>query len=63
MKSWTLLASGAEQVTLAEAYELASRLRLPLYEVSVKNDRNVNQVFHYLAQKYIEEMNGGLKGK
>ena len=45
---------------MAEAVELANRLRLPLYEVSVKNDLNVNQVFHYLAEKYIEEINGKL---
>jgi len=53
-----LAGTGAEQVTLAEADELANRLRLPLYEVSVKNDKNVNQVFQYLAEKYIEEING-----
>lgn len=53
-----LAGTGAEQVTLAEAMELANRLRLPLYQVSVKNDLNVNQVFHYLAEKYIEEING-----
>lgn len=35
--------SGVEQVTLEEAEKLASKLRLPLYKISVKNDHNVDK--------------------
>lgn len=37
-----------------EAETLAKKLRVKFYRTSVKEDLNVNEVFQYLARKYIE---------
>lgn len=41
-------------VKVEEADELAKRLRLKFYRASVKEDLNVNDVFMYLTEKYLE---------
>ncbi|KAL5022034.1 hypothetical protein ScPMuIL_001189 [Solemya velum] len=40
-----------------EAEALAKKLRLRFYRTSVKDNLNVDEVFRYLAEKYIDEMN------
>lgn len=40
-----------------EAENLAKRLRLRFYNTSVKDNLNVEEVFRYLAEKYLEQLN------
>lgn len=40
-----------------EAENLAKRLRLRFYRTSVKDNLNVEEVFRYLAEKYLEQIN------
>lgn len=39
-----------------EAEALAKRLKLRFYRTSVKEDLNVNEVFKYLAEKYLQKL-------
>ncbi|KAJ0039371.1 hypothetical protein NL108_016497, partial [Boleophthalmus pectinirostris] len=39
-----------------EAEGLAKRLKLRFYRASVKEDMNVNEVFKYLAEKYLQRL-------
>ncbi|XP_008320308.1 ras-related protein Rab-23 [Cynoglossus semilaevis] len=39
-----------------EAEALAKRLKLRFYRASVKEDLNVNEVFKYLAEKYLQQL-------
>lgn len=39
-----------------EAEGLAKRLKLRFYRASVKEDLNVNEVFKYLAEKYLQRL-------
>ncbi|GAB6033335.1 Ras-protein Rab-23 [Chamberlinius hualienensis] len=47
-------------VTPEEAESLAKRMRLRFYRTSVKEDLNVNEVFKYLCEKYLVQMNSYL---
>lgn len=40
-----------------EAENLAKKLRLRFYRTSVKENLNVDEVFRYLAEKYLEQLN------
>ncbi|XP_071140716.1 ras-related protein Rab-23-like [Mytilus galloprovincialis] len=40
-----------------EAENLAKRLRLRFYRTSVKDNLNVEEVFRYLSEKYLEQIN------
>lgn len=42
-------------VTQEEVEELAKRLKLKLFRTSVKEDFNVNEVFNYLSESYLEK--------
>lgn len=44
-------------VSKEETEELARRMQLRLYRTSVKEDFNVNEVFRYLAERYLDQMN------
>ncbi|CAG5117746.1 unnamed protein product [Candidula unifasciata] len=44
-------------VQTSEAEELAKKLRLRFYPASVKDNLNVEEVFRYLAGKYLERLN------
>lgn len=44
-------------VTPEEAETLAKKMRLRFYRTSVKEDLNVNEVFRYLCEKYLLQMN------
>uniref|UniRef100_A0A2K6EPS6 RAB23, member RAS oncogene family n=1 Tax=Propithecus coquereli TaxID=379532 RepID=A0A2K6EPS6_PROCO len=39
-----------------EAEALAKRLKLRFYRISAKEDLNVNEVFRYLAEKYLQKL-------
>jgi len=39
-----------------EAEALAKKLRLRFYRTSVKDNLNVEEVFRYLAEKYIQQL-------
>lgn len=49
-------------VTPEEAETLAKKMRLRFYRTSVKEDLNVNEVFRYLCEKYLSQMNTLLEG-
>ncbi|CAI9728799.1 ras-related protein Rab-23 [Octopus vulgaris] len=49
-------------VQIQEAEALSQKLQLRFYRISVKDNLNVNEVFRYLAEKYITEMNFHLTG-
>ncbi|KAL8598588.1 Ras-related protein Rab-23 [Nucella lapillus] len=44
-------------VRTEEAENLAKKLRLRFYRTSVKENLNVDEVFRYLADKYLEQLN------
>ncbi|XP_076462535.1 ras-related protein Rab-23-like [Babylonia areolata] len=44
-------------VQMEEAEHLAKKLRLRFYRTSVKENLNVDEVFRYLADKYLEQLN------
>jgi Ras-related protein Rab-23 len=44
-------------VQMSEAEDLAKKLRLRFYPASVKENLNVEEVFRYLAEKYLEKLN------
>lgn len=47
----------ASTVRQEEAEEMAKKLRLRLYRTSVKEDVNVNEVFNFIAGRYVTNMN------
>ncbi|BFZ00156.1 hypothetical protein BsWGS_03195 [Bradybaena similaris] len=49
-------------VQTSEAEELAKKLRLRFYPASVKENLNVEEVFRYLAGKYLERLNTDIDG-
>lgn len=53
----TLLSSTYTLVSREETEELARRMQLRLYRTSVKEDFNVNEVFRYLSERYLDQMN------
>ncbi|XP_035829283.1 ras-related protein Rab-23 [Aplysia californica] len=46
-----------------ETEELAKKLRLRFYPTSVKENLNVEEVFRYLAEKYIDQLNSVVEEK
>ncbi|XP_023212660.1 ras-related protein Rab-23-like [Centruroides sculpturatus] len=44
-------------ISKEEAEELAKRLRIRFYRASVKDDLNVSEVFRYLVEEYLKQLN------
>jgi len=44
-------------ITPEEAESLAKKMKIRFYRTSVKEDLNVNEVFQYLSEKYLIQMN------
>lgn len=48
-------------ISKEEAEELAKRLRIRFYRASVKDDLNVSEVFRYLVEEYLKQLNEPLE--